>query len=379
PVRLDEPEIQAAVDAANSVDRKVLVVPRLDGKYPAVGTVAVLEQVGRLPSGDRAAVVRGERRAQIGAGVTGPGAALWVEATPVPDQPVTGRMTELAKEYKALVIGILQQRGAWQVIDSVQQISDPGQLADTAGWASYLDLEQKSQLLAETDVTKRLELLVEWTKAHVAEQEVSEKIAQDVREGMEKQQREFLLRQQLAAIRKELGELDPDGNDPDDYRTRVENADLPEHVRKAALVEVGKLERASDQSPEAGWIRTWLDTILDMPWNVRTEDTVDLKAARAVLDADHAGLEDVKERLVEFLAVRARRDRKGMEKVGGRGSGAVLALVGPPGVGKTSLGESVARALGRKFARVALGGVRDEAEIRGHRRTYVGALPGRIV
>jgi ATP-dependent Lon protease len=377
PVRLDEPEIQAAVDAANSVDRKVLVVPRLDGKYAAVGTIAVLEQVGRLPSGEKAAVVRGEGRAQIGSGVPGPGSALWVEATPVEDGPVTGRATELAKEYKALVIGILQQRGAWQVVDSVQQITDPGQLTDTAGWASYLDLEHKAQLLAETDVVKRLELLIEWTRAHVAEQEVSEKITNDVREGMEKTQREFLLRQQLAAIRKELGEDEPEG--ADDYRTRVESADLPEHVRKAALTEVGKLERASDQSPESGWIRTWLDTVLDIPWTTITDDSDDLIAARAVLDADHAGLDDVKERLIEFLAVRARRNRKGMEKVGGRGSGAVLSLVGPPGVGKTSLGESVARALGRKFVRVALGGVRDEAEIRGHRRTYVGALPGRIV
>ncbi|GAA3073700.1 endopeptidase La [Pseudonocardia yunnanensis] len=377
PVRLDEPDVQAAVDAANSVDRKVLIVPRLDGKYAAVGTIAVLEQVGRLPSGERAAVVRGEGRAQIGSGVTGPGAALWVEATPIPDPPVTGKATELAKEYKALVIGILQQRGAWQVIDSVQQITDPGQLADTAGWASYLDLDHKSQLLAETDPVKRLELLIEWTREHVAEQEVSEKIANDVREGMEKTQREFLLRQQLAAIRKELGEDEPEG--ADDYRTRVENADLPEHVRKAALTEVGKLERASDQSPESGWIRTWLDTVLDIPWTTTTEDTDDLVAARAILDADHAGLDDVKERLIEFLAVRARRNRRGLDKVGGRGSGAVLSLVGPPGVGKTSLGESVARALGRKFVRVALGGVRDEAEIRGHRRTYVGALPGRIV
>ncbi len=377
PLRLDEAEIQSAVDAAGSADRKVLVVPRLDGKYAAIGTVAVLEQVGRLPSGEKAAVVRGETRAQIGSGVTGPGAALWVEATLVPDQPVTGRMTELAKEYKALVVGILQQRGAWQVIDSVQQITDPGQLADTAGWASYLDVEHKSQLLAETDVVKRLELVIEWTKEHVAEQEVSEKISKDVREGMEKTQREFLLRQQLAAIRKELGEGEPEGSD--DYRARVEAANLPEHVLKAALTEVGKLERASDQSPEAGWIRTWLDTVLDIPWNERTTDADDLIAARAVLDADHAGLDDVKERLIEFLAVRSRRERKGMAKVGGRGSGAVLSLVGPPGVGKTSLGESVARALGRKFVRVALGGVRDEAEIRGHRRTYVGALPGRIV
>ncbi|MCX6466682.1 MAG: LON peptidase substrate-binding domain-containing protein, partial [Pseudonocardiales bacterium] len=377
PVRLENSEVQAAVDAAQSVDRKVIVVPRLDGRYATVGTIAVLEQVGRLPSGEKAAVVRGEGRAQIGSGVTGPGAALWVEATPVEDAPVTGRATELAKEYKALVVGILQQRGAWQVIDSVQQITDPGQLADTAGWASYLDLEQKARLLAETDPVQRLELLVEWTRAHVAEQEVSEKISHDVREGLEKTQREFLLRQQLAAIRKELGEGEPDGSD--DYRARVESADLPDHVRKAALTEVGKLERASDQSPESGWIRTWLDTVLDIPWTSTTEDSTDLKAAREILDADHAGLDDVKERLIEFLAVRARRDRKGMDKVGGRGSGAVLSLVGPPGVGKTSLGESVAHALGRKFVRVALGGVRDEAEIRGHRRTYVGALPGRIV
>jgi ATP-dependent Lon protease len=378
PVRLDEPEIQAAVDAAQSVDRKVLIVPRPDGKYAAVGTIAVLEQVGRLPNGEKAAVVRGEGRAQIGSGVTGPGSALWVEATPV-DETVTapGKAAELAKEYKALVVGILQQRGAWQVVDSVQQITDPGQLADTAGWASYLDLDHKAQLLAEIDVIKRLELLIGWTREHVAEQEVSEKISNDVREGMEKTQREFLLRQQLAAIRKELGEDEPEG--ADDYRTRVESADLPEHVRKAAMTEVGKLERASDQSPESGWIRTWLDTVLDMPWSESTTDNTDLKAAREILDADHAGLDDVKERLIEFLAVRARRDRKGMEKVGGRGSGAVLSLVGPPGVGKTSLGESVAHALGRKFVRVALGGVRDEAEIRGHRRTYVGALPGRIV
>ena len=380
PIRLDQPEPRAAVDAAQNGsegERRILLVPRPDGHYAAVGTIAVLEQVGRMPTGEPAAVVRGEQRARIGSGVTGPGAALWVEATPIPDNPVTGRTDELAKEYKALVVSLLQRRNAWQVIDSVQQITEPGQLADTAGWNSWLDTERKLQLLNETDATKRLELLIGWTREHVAEQEVTEKIADDVREGMEKTQREFLLRQQLAAIRKELGEDEPEG--ADDYRTRVESADLPEHVRKAALTEVGKLERASDQSPESGWIRTWLDTVLDIPWNNRTDDNDDLVAARAILDADHAGLDDVKERLIEFLAVRARRNRKGLSTVGGRGSGAVLSLVGPPGVGKTSLGESVARALGRKFVRVALGGVRDEAEIRGHRRTYVGALPGRIV
>ena len=233
------------------------------------------------------------------------------------------------------------------------------------------------QLLETPDVAERLTALIGWTKDHLAEIEVNDKIASDVREGMDKSQREFLLRQQLNAIRKELGEDEPDG--AQDYRTRVEEADLPEDVRKAALREVAKLERGSDQSPEAGYLRTWLDTILDIPWGTTTTDSDDIVAARAVLDADHHGLDDVKERIVEYLAIRSRRARRGLEVVGGRGSGAVLALVGPPGVGKTSLGESVARALGRKFVRVALGGVRDEAEIRGHRRTYVGALPGRIV
>jgi ATP-dependent Lon protease len=209
---------------------------------------------------------------------------------------------------------------------------------------------------------------------------VAETIRKDVQEGMEKQQREYLLRQQLAAVRKELAEINGDpSSEEEDYRVRVEAADLPEKVRVAALKEVDKLERASDASPEGSWIRTWLDTVLEMPWSERTEDSYDIPGARAVLDADHAGLDDVKERIVEYLAVRKRREERGLGVVGGRRSGAVLALVGPPGVGKTSLGESVARAMGRSFVRVALGGVRDEAEIRGHRRTYVGALPGRIV
>ncbi len=230
------------------------------------------------------------------------------------------------------------------------------------------------ELLETVDVETRLRRLLEWSRAHLAEQEVAERIRTDVREGMDKAQREFLLRQQLAAIRKELGDDAADATA--DYRARVSEADLPEPVREAALREVNRLERTSDQSPEAGWIRSWLDTLLELPWGVRTDDNADV---RAVLDADHYGLDEVKDRLIEFLAVRARRAERGLHVVGGRGAGAVLALVGPPGVGKTSLGESVAAALGRRFVRVALGGVRDEAEIRGHRRTYVGAMPGRIV
>ncbi|MEV4137372.1 endopeptidase La [Dactylosporangium sp. NPDC049742] len=377
PVTLDA-TTQAAVDAARSAgDKRVLAVPRVDGAYGSFGVVAVLEKVGRLPSGEPAAVVRGLSRARIGAGVPGPGAALWVEATLLDEPAPAGKAKELAREYKALVIGVLQERGAWQVIDTVERMTDLSELADSAGYAPWLTLEQKIQLLGAPDVTARLELLVEWARVHAAEQQVNEKINHDVREGLEKTQREFLLRQQLAAIRKELGEDEPSGSA--DYRARVTEATLPDVVREAALREVGRLERASDQSPEAGWIRTWLDTVLEMPWDVRTEDNTDLAQARAILDADHAGLADVKDRILEYLAVRNRRAALGKEVVGGRGSGAVLALAGPPGVGKTSLGESVARALGRKFVRVSLGGVRDEAEIRGHRRTYVGALPGRIV
>ncbi|MEU4424291.1 endopeptidase La [Actinoplanes sp. NPDC024001] len=377
PVVLDE-AAQAAVDAARtSAGSELLIAPRLEDRYASYGVVATLEQVGRIRGGSPAAVLRTGPRARIGSGVTGPGAALWVEAEPVTPAAPSEEVRDLADAYRKLVVSVLQRREAWQVIDSVSAIDDPGDLADTAGWAPYLSNDRKRELLETPDVEARLRLLIEWTKDFLAESEISDTIEKDVRENVEKRNREYLLREQLKAIRKELGEGEPDGTD--DYPARIEAADLPEAVREAALREAGKLERAGDQNPEAAWIRTWLDTVLDLPWNVRTSDNTDLAAARAVLDADHHGLDEVKERIVEYLGVRARRESRGLETVGGRGSGAVILLAGPPGVGKTSLGESVARTLGRKFVRVALGGVRDEAEIRGHRRTYVGALPGRIV
>src|SRR6476659_7512848 len=379
PIELDD-AARAAVDAAQASESgELLIAPRLEDRYPSYGVLASIVQVGRVAGGTgTAAVVRGKGRAQIGAGANGPGPALWVEVTEVVDEPAATEETRgLAAEYKKLLLAYLQRREAWQIVDFVNQLTDPSALADTAGYASYLTQVQKRQLLETPDVAERLRVLIDWTGDHLAEVEVNDKIADDVREGMEKTQKEFLLRQQLAAIRKELGEGEPDGSD--DYRARIEAAELPEKVREAALREVGKLERSSEQSPEGGWIRTWLDTVLDLPWHITTEDSTDLRAARDILDADHHGLDDVKDRIVEYLAVRARRTQRGMAVVGGRGSGAVMVLAGPPGVGKTSLGESVARALGRKFVRVALGGVRDEAEIRGHRRTYVGALPGRIV
>ncbi len=393
PIELSDADVRGAIEAARnkglgggpgirSEDKaQVLLVPRLGERgLAAVGTLAVIEQLGRLPGGEPGAVVRGVSRVRIGSGTTGPGAALWVEGTVMEDTGRGARAAELAKEYKALVISVLSQRGAWQVADMFQQIDDPSAIADRAGYASYLTSEQKLTLLETADLEKRLELAIGWTRDHLAELDVAESIRKDVTEGMEKQQREFLLRQQLAAVRKELNELTGDGDsEEDDYRARVEAADLPENVREAALKEVGRLERTPDASPETGWIRTWLDTMLEMPWNQRTEDAYDIAGARQILDEDHTGLDDVKERIVEYLAVRKRREDRGLGVIGGRRSGAVLALVGPPGVGKTSLGESVARAMGRKFVRVALGGIRDEAEIRGHRRTYVGAMPGRIV
>ncbi|GAA3375505.1 endopeptidase La [Streptomyces sannanensis] len=403
PLDLSDTDVRAAVEAAQAVARstggkpQVLLVPRIDGAYAGIGTLGTIEQVGRLADGDPGVLIRGRGRVRIGAGTTGPGAALWVEGTrieePVPEPSPSSRLrssrggpnpaavAELVKEYKALATGWLRKRGAWQVVDRVQQIDDVSALADNSGYSPFLTTAQKVELLETTDPVARLRLAIQWLREHLAEQDVAESIAKDVQEGVDKQQREFLLRRQLDAVRKELRELNGESEDdePGDYRARVEAADLPEKVREAALKEVAKLERASDQSPEGGWIRTWLDTVLEMPWNERTEDAYDIKGAKEILDAEHAGLEDVKERITEYLAVRKRRADRGLGVVGGRRGGAVLALVGPPGVGKTSLGESVAHAMGRKFVRVALGGVRDEAEIRGHRRTYVGALPGRVV
>jgi ATP-dependent Lon protease len=380
-------QAQATLDAARAAvpgrkpgkndPLRLLLVPRIDGHYGVIGSVVDVIQIGRLPSGEPAAVLRASQRARIGHGVTGTGAALWVEAELLEDPASSAQTRERAAEFKQVLTSILQQRNAWQVLDAVQRMSEPAELSDIAGYASWIEPADKVRLLEMLDPAERLDFLLERGRAFLAELSVSDKIREDVQEGMEKTQREYLLRQQLAAIRKELGESDAGGGG--DYRSRIEAADLPDNVRTAALAEADRLERSSDQSPESGWIRTWLDTVLDLPWTTKTTDTTDVKHAREVLDADHTGLDDVKERIVEHLAVRARRAKRGLDIVGGRGSGAVLVLVGPPGVGKTSLGESVAHALGRSFVRVALGGVRDEAEIRGHRRTYVGALPGRIV
>ena len=376
---LESPEAQAAVAAAEDAGERVLLVPRVGDRYATVGTLAAIEDRGELVSGVRAVVVRGLDRARIGSGVSGPGRAIWVEARVVAPAEPSDRARELSRRYRATVENVLERRGTPRMAELFRGIQDPGAMADTAGYSPDLSFDQKVELLETVDVEARLELACGWLDELLADLSLKERINDDVTQGMERAQREFLLRQQMAAIRRELGE---DGGESavDDYRSRFAELDLPEGAREAVDREIGRLERTSEQSPEHGWIRAWLDTVGEVPWGRRSTDDLDLGSARTTLDADHTGLDDVKERIVEHLAVRRRRADRGLdEAVGGRGSGAILALVGPPGVGKTSLGESVARALGRRFVRVALGGVRDEAEIRGHRRTYVGAQPGRIV
>jgi len=368
----------AATAAASTDDALLLLVPKVDGSYARVGTIAKIEELGQTRSGVEALVIRGIARAVVGVGVPGTGEAVWVQAEPVDEGEPSPRARELAREYRAVIENIVEARGVPQVAEFLRGIDDPGQIADTSGYSPDLSFEQKVQVLETTDVEARLELVVAWARDTLAELELKDKIRTDVSEGMEKRQREFLLREQMSAIRKELGE-DGEEDVVEEYRTKIAEADMPDDVREQAERELGRLERTSEQSPEYGWIRTYLDWLIDVPWSVRTDDNLEIADARAVLDADHEGLDDVKDRILEYLAVRKLRAERGLGEATGRGSGAILTLVGPPGVGKTSLGESVARALGRKFVRVSLGGIHDEAEIRGHRRTYVGALPGRIV
>jgi ATP-dependent Lon protease len=375
---VESPEARDAADGAAASGGRVLLVPRVGNAYTRVGTVARIEHEGELPGGKRALVLRGMSRAVVGAAVSSEHPGLWVEADPVLE-PITasGRVRELVQEYRALVRGIAEKMGSPRIADALAEVDDPGALADTAGWSPDLSVERKVELLEELDPEARLEKALVWARATLAELELAEQIRNRVTEGMDKTQREFMLRQQLQAIREELGDAGDTDDVVADFRRRLSETTLPDNVRTAVEREVDRLERTNEQSPEHGWIRTWLDTLLDVPWGTRSEDRLDVVDARAILDADHTGLDDVKDRIVEYLAVRKLRAERGLQS--GRGAGAILALVGPPGVGKTSLGESVAHALGRQFVRVSLGGVHDEAELRGHRRTYVGARPGRIV
>ncbi len=360
-----------------SGEDRVLLVPRHNGEYAKVGTIARVGESIRLPGGARGASLESLHRGAIVGSAEASVAGLRAEVEEHPDpKPVDKRTRELEREYRAVVEEILAERGADDRISAfLRSVVDPGPLADTAGYSPDLNIEQKIKLLETLDVTERLELALSYQRERLTELQVRRRIRDDVESGAQKQQREYFLRQQMESIRRELGE--DNGSVTDDYRTKIEEAGMPDAVKEQAERELDRLERTGEQSGESSMIRTYLDWLVSVPWSERSDERLDPVAAREVLDADHAGLEDVKDRITEYIAVRKLRQERGVEM--DRKAGAILTLIGPPGTGKTSIGESIARATGREFVRMSLGGVRDEAEIRGHRRTYIGALPGRLV
>src|SRR5450432_3563240 len=364
-----------AIEAGD--EERVLLVPRHESEFADVGTVAEISNRVRLPGGGRAYELQGLHRGVAGAAQTLPDGRLFVEVRERPDAvPVDGKTRNLEREYRAVVEEILEVRGDDGRISAfLRSISEPGTLADTSGYSPDLRYDQKVQLLQTLDVTERLELALGYQRERLAELQVRKRIREDVESGAEKQQREYFLRKQMDSIRKELDE--DDASVVEEYRTKIEEAGMPEHAREQADKELGRLERMGEQSAESNVIRAYLDWLIAVPWSENSEEKLDPQHAREILDEDHAGLEDVKDRIVEYIAVKKLRVDRGITE--DKRSGAILTLIGPPGTGKTSIGESIARATGREFVRMSLGGVRDEAEIRGHRRTYIGALPGRLV
>ena len=369
-------DVTLPIDVGN--EEQVLLVPRHDGEYASVGTIANVVDNVRLPGGGRAVQLEGVARGEAGAASNDASGKLRVEVTERVDEvPVDGRTRDLEREYRATVEEILELRGDdGRVASFLRSISEPGALADTSGYSPDLTYEQRVELLQTIDVTERLELALTFQRERLTQLQIRRRIREDVESGTQKQQREYFLRKQMDSIRRELGE--DEGSVAEEYRTKIEESDMPEEVREQAERELGRLERMGEGgSGEGQMIRTYLDWLTSVPWGKRSDEVLDPVLAREVLDADHAGLEDVKDRITEYIAVRKLREERGIEA--DRKAGAILTLIGPPGTGKTSIGESIARATGREFVRMSLGGVRDEAEIRGHRRTYIGALPGRLV
>ncbi len=371
------PHMQATLPVDVGSDTRVFLVPRHGTDYARVGVVAEVVERLQLPGGAWAVSLRGLHRGVAGAAQPGRDGSLRVEVEERADvTPPPSRTAELEREYRAVVEEILELRGDdGRVRAFVRSITEPGVLADTSGYSPDLSYAQKVELLQTLDVVERLALALRLQRERLAELQVRKRIREDVESGAQKQQRDYFLRKQMDSIRKELGE--DDASVADEYRTKIAAAGMPDAVREQAERELRRLERMGDQSAESSMIRTYLDWLIAVPWSKRSEDRLDPVEARRVLDEDHAGLEDVKERITEYLAVRKLRAERGVPD--DKRSGAILTLIGPPGTGKTSIGESIARATGRKFVRMSLGGVRDEAEIRGHRRTYIGALPGRLV
>ncbi len=371
------PGMPATVPVDVGTETHVFLVPREGQTYARVGVVAEVADRVRLPGNQVAASLIGLHRGIPGAAETDASGVLRVEVTERPDEvPPPAKTRELEREYRAVVEEILRLRGDdGRISGFLRSITDAGALADTAGYSPDLTLAQKVRLLETLDVAERLKLAVELQQERLTELVVRKRIRDDVEGGAQKQQREYFLRKQMDAIRKELGQ--DEASVADEYRKKIEAAGMPEAVRQQAERELGRLERMGDQNAESSTIRTYLDWLLAVPWSKKSEERLDPAYAREVLDADHEGLDEVKKRITEYLAIRKLRTERGM--VDTRRSGVILTLIGPPGTGKTSIGESIAKATGREFVRMSLGGVRDEAEIRGHRRTYIGALPGRLV
>jgi ATP-dependent Lon protease len=371
------PGMPVTVAADVGADERVLVVPRRDQTYAKVGVVAEVSERVRLAGRGVAVQLSGIHRALLGSASADQDGVLRVDYEPRPDLvPPAAQTRELEREYRAVVDEILELRGDdGRIRGFVRSITDTGALADTAGYSPDLAFAQKVELLETFDVVERLTLALQFQRERLAELQVRKRIHDDVEDGAQKQQREYFLRRQMDAIRKELGETED--SVAEEYRRKVGDAGMPDAVRQHAERELDRLAKMGESNAEASMIRTYLDWLLALPWAKRSEDRLDPAHARTVLDADHEGLDDVKRRITEYLAVRKLRSERGMADT--RKSGVILTLIGPPGTGKTSIGESIARATGRQFVRMSLGGVRDEAEIRGHRRTYIGALPGRLV
>ena len=380
-IALDDTVVFPGVPVTLSVDpgddARVLLVPRRGRDYAKVGVVAEISERVQLAGRGIAVSLKGLHRAVPGAAATDRHGNLRVEADEYPDlTPAAALTRELELEYRAVVEELLQLRGDDGRISAfVRSITSPGALADTCGYSPDLTTDQKIDLLETIDVVERLTLAVRLQKERLTELQLRKRIREDVDSGAQKQQREYFLNRQMDAIRKELGQNE--ASVADEYRKKIAAAAMPAKIQEQAERELARFERMGDSNAESSMIRTYLDWLLAVPWAKRSEERLDPVYARQVLDADHAGLDDVKSRITEYLAVRKLRADRGLSD--DKRSGAILTLVGPPGTGKTSIGESIARATGRQFVRMSLGGVRDEAEIRGHRRTYIGALPGRLV
>ena len=338
----------------------------------AVGTVAKIAQVVQLQDGTVRAIIQGQARMRLhGFAQTDPFIRARIEE--LTEQPSTDvEVQALMRSVQAQVEQYVQVGAPVppEAAVAARNITEPGLLADMTAYSPDMTTEQRQELLETIDVAERLRIASAFLAHQIEVHELKGRIQSEVKSEMDKTQREYILREQMKAIQRELGEDDPQQADTNELRDKVEAAGMPEEVKARALKEVDRMSRIPSASPEVGVIRTYVDWLVSLPWNVTTDDLKDIKEAAKILDEDHYGLEKVKERILEYLAVRVLADKI---------RSPILALVGPPGVGKTSLGKSIARAMGRKFVRMSLGGIHDEAEIRGHRRTYIGALPGRII